>query len=162
MSETERQQIIAAALRDVMNAPEVTSRGRRRPPPNRPRQRPLMVVMIMGWALVGWIWIARPAALFSGSTPARVLSAEQREASLRYAIYLQRHEVAAYAREHGQLPSTLAEVELDPAAGLVLEREEGGRWAVVGTQGGEALRLTDRMDADSFLGSSLTTLTQAR
>lgn len=157
MDESKRRRLLTEAVQDAM-APRDGG-----PPPRRSRrprttQQTLLFLVLLGWAVLAWIWTARPAAIFSSRAAARPVSAAQREASLRYAIYLQRHEIADYARQHGRLPATLVEVELDPSAGLVLEHGEGGGWAVVGTQGEVALRLTDRMNADSFLGSSLITL----
>lgn len=161
MSESERRKILAEALQEAMAAPEVGKRRRGSSPP-RNRQRSLLFITLLGWAVLGWIWIARPAAIFNSGQAAPAVSAEQREARLRYAIYLQRHEIAAFLRQNGRLPATLADAELDRSAGLRLEFGADGGWAVVGDHDGTPLRLTDRMDADSFLGNSLTILEAAR
>ncbi len=161
MNESNRHQIIAEALREAMDSEIVNRKPQRRPPP-RNRQRSLLLMTMLGWAVLGWIWIARPAAIFGTGAPEPAVSAEQREARLRYAIYLQRHEIAAYLRQSGRLPATLADAELDSSAGLRLEYGADGGWAVVGDHDGTPLRLTERMDADSFLGNSLTILEAAR
>lgn len=157
MDDQQRQQALEDAVRDAV----ATHAQRLEAPPaaKAPTQReaPLIVGILVGWALIGWIWLAQPAVLFGPGTDTE-LTAVEREARLRFGMYLQHQEVVAFATDSGRLPHSLAELELDPADGVRLEFDEQGRWALVGTDGEMTLRLTEAMSADSFLGTSLATL----
>lgn len=119
----------------------------------------LITVLLLTWACIAWLWIARPAWLFA--PPARVqYTPDQEEAALRFAIYLQRSRVEAHARRHGTLPESLAEVE-PREDGVEMIRDSDG-YELIGQRGALQLRLHRRMDADSFLGNSLSRLQDAR
>lgn len=133
-------------LRQVRAVRERRDRG--------PNHRPwLTLFIVVAWAFVAYVWIARPAFLFEGPTPTET-TASQREARLRYAVYLQRGRVAAYRTEHGRLPETLREAG-PVEEGVEYERTSDSSYTVFGTVDGTVLRLSDRMSADSFLGDAL-------
>ena len=119
------------------------------------RQPALAVVLVIGWVLLGWLWITKPPAIF-GAKPLAERSPALAEASMRYALYLQRTQVEDHRRQSGRLPSTLAamdHVESGVTYGLI-----GGGYVLEGFANGSLLRLTNSMAADSFLGSSVNLL----
>lgn len=124
-------------------------------------QMPLAVAILLGWALIGYIWLAEPAFIF-GPTGATEVPAAEREARLRFGMYLQHQEIVAFTRDSGRLPHSLGELEMDPADGVQLEFDQQGAWALVGNDGDLSLRLTESMSADSFLGTSLVILQGSR
>jgi hypothetical protein len=130
-------------------------RGDRRGSPGQRAQWPFVLVMLLSLGATAWIWLARPAVIF-GTLDRPPRSAEVEAATLRFALFLEHARVREYIAVHGRPPSTLA------AAGPVEEgvtlEAAGGRWLVRGDAGGVTLRLTDRMDADSFLGNAIQVL----
>lgn len=156
MDERERQQSLEDAVRDAVAAHAEQS-GPSRPTAAPRREAPLLAFVVLGWIVIGWIWIAKPAVVF-GPPAVAESSATVREARLRYAMYLQHHEIARFVRDSGRLPGSLAELALDPADGVRLEFDQQGTWALVGTDRELTLRLSEAMSADSFLGTSLATL----
>lgn len=119
------------------------------------RQPALAVLLVIGWGVLGWLWISQPAAIF-GEKPLAARSPALAEASMRYALYLQRTRVENYRRSHGRLPTSLAttgQVEGGVTYGLI-----GGGYVLEGFANGSLLRLTSSMAPDSFLGSSVNLL----
>lgn len=154
----DRRRQLAEALQDALGAQArganqaAVSTGFRRLEGQRRRQRRLLTLVAVGWALLLWLWVARPAAVFSPLRPPDGTPA-QRDAALRYALYLQAARLEAFKAEHGHLPATLDEIE-------VVEKGlhyvgSGNDWALRGAAGTVELELTSRMSADSFLGRSL-------
>lgn len=156
MDDQERQDALEAAVRDaVATHAQRPAAPRRAAPPHR--QTPLILGVLAGWVVIGWIWLAQPAALFDPA-PVPEASPATREARLRFGMYLQHQEIAAFARDSGRLPHALSELAIDPAEGIRWEVDAQGAWALVGTDGEVTLRLTEGMAADSFLGQSLAIL----
>jgi hypothetical protein len=161
MQEQERRQSLEDAIRDVM-APRVLSpaearHSQRRPARGLPPQLMALIVLLT-WSLIAWIWLSRPAFLFGPRVAAEVSPATQ-EASLRFALYLERSRVDSYRQRQGRLPTDLA-ITGPVEEGVTMVRTAEG-YALIGTRGLLQLRLTDRMNADSFLGTSLDVLRRA-
>ncbi len=140
----------------------VESRPDPKAPTRRQRDRTstgtLITLLLITWAAIAWLWIARPGWLFA--PPARApYTAEQEEAALRFSLYLQRSRIEAHAREHGRLPESLAELELREE-GVDMLRDSNG-YQLVGRRGALELRLDRRMNVDSFLGNSVQVLRDA-
>jgi hypothetical protein len=102
--------------------------------------------------LLAWLWIAQPAAVFAPGSPA-FLSADQREAIARFALYLERARVEQFVADRGRLLATLAEAgEVEDG---VQYRSQGQDYTLEIRDGAIQLQLTNRMHADSFLGDAL-------
>ena len=152
MDERERSQKLEEAVRDAVasrkdDAPVVAcdrSRGR--------RQGVLVAILMLTWAAIAYIWLARPAFVF-GPTAVAVQPPAVREASLRFALYLERRRIDAYTAANGRLPASLADAG-PVESGVTFERNDAG-YVLVGHRDDLTLTLTSAMNADSFLGSSL-------
>ncbi len=160
MDDHERQQALEEAVRDAVATHAQHAAAQRSRPASR-GEAPLVAAILLGWALIGYAWLAKPAIIF-GPTMAAEMSVAEREARLRYAMYLHHHDVVAFARDSGRLPNSLDELEKDAADGVRLEFDERGAWALVGVDHEMSLRLTEGMSADSFLGNSLVTLRNSK
>lgn len=111
----------------------------------------------LGW-LVVFFALLTPPAFLRGPAPVPYRPPDGTvEASLRYGLWLADHRVGDFLAREGRLPSFLAESGTsDPAITLDVTGERSYR--LVGRAGELELVLTDRMAADSFLGTSLTAL----
>ncbi|MEO5798459.1 MAG: hypothetical protein ABIZ70_03555 [Gemmatimonadales bacterium] len=125
---------------------------RKRHEGNAKYQPGLLLFIVAAWAFIGYVWIARPAFIYE-QQPAAALTPAQREARLRYAIYLQRARVDAFRTEHGRLPESLRETGA-VESGVEYERTAENGYDVFGSSDGTVLRLSDRMSVDSFLGDA--------
>ena len=158
MQDQERLSHLEAAVRDAMQGQGHASGPRRQVSRPATSQRTLILVLLLVWSVIGWIWSSRPAFVFG--EPATVApSVEVEEATLRFALYLERSRVDAYVQRQGQLPPSL------DAAGAVEEgvsmlRTSDG-YELLGRRGASELRLSSAMRADSFLGNSLDVLRRA-
>jgi hypothetical protein len=149
----ERWDQLEAAVRDVVaSTPEPPRGASRTPQSDRASRRPLVLVLMLVWSLIGWIWSTKPAFLF-GAQRVVMESPAVEEATLRFALYLQRNRVDAFVRRNGQLPNALAAAG-PTEAGVTLIRTSDG-YELLGERGATRLRLGSRMSADSFLGGSL-------
>jgi hypothetical protein len=109
------------------------------------------------WLVVAWLLVATPAIARGPEDRPWQPTVAQREASLRYGLWLARDRVEGFRREHGRLPSFLAEAGVaDPSVTLLVEGER--QYTLEGRDGPMRLSLESTMAADSFLGSSLTLL----
>lgn len=151
-----QRQEIEAAIRDAVasrtnGADDIATR-------RITRKRVLIGFLIVMWATIGWLWIAEPAWLFA-PPPGRVATQEEQVASLRFALYLQHARVKAYQARFGRLPTVLSEA--GPVEEGVTMSVRGGTFELVGQRSGFELRLSEAMDADSFLGNSIQILQRA-
>jgi hypothetical protein len=160
MTDQNSQKQLGDALRDVLEAQHDAEGELREVRASRARreaqakyQPGLLLFIVAAWGFIGYAWVARPAFVFGGA-PSADLSASQREAKMRYAIYLQRARVDAYRATTGRLPESLRDVGA-VEAGVQYERTTEASYEVSGSVDGTVLRLTDRMSADSFLGDAL-------
>lgn len=160
MTQEKRKAEMANALAEVLSAQRTTSgelkayRAAAKSRADQPRFQPgWLLIVVFAWGFIAYAWIARPDFLFRvGTTPA--LSVEQREARMRYAVYLQRARVETFRARAGRLPETL--LESGPVErGVEYERIAEDRYEISGSVDGTVLRLGDRMSADSFLGDAV-------
>lgn len=124
--------------------------------PIKRNQGILVGVLLASWALIGWIWIARPALIFGPPAESLEPSPAWREASLRFGLTLQRGRIEEYTVQNGRLPATLEDAG-EVEDGIAWERGDSS-YTLTGTDGDLQLVLTDRMAVDSFLGNSLDVL----
>ncbi len=150
MNEQQRREALYEAVREVLPAEDPAVR-----PVPPPRNRRAVLALALGWGFLGYIWIARPGWIFGPATDS-VLSADRREAALRFTLYLERGRVEGFTEEHGRLPGSLAEA--GPVDEGVDWRPDGSGYVLTGELQGQTLRLSSAMDADSFLGRSLDVL----
>ena len=159
MDDWERRQKLEEALRHAVEERQPSpaeQRMQRRAPRDR-SPAGWIAVLIAGWACLAWIWLARPAFVFGPPEPPPP-TVEEQEASLRFAMFLQRARVEAYRAARGRLPAALPEA--GPVEDGVSYQRLGPDFVITGTRGGLSLRLTTAMDADSFLGRSIEVLSR--
>jgi len=109
------------------------------------------------WLVLAWLLVATPAIARGPEDRPWQATVAQREASLRYGLWLARDRVDGFHRAEGRLPSFLAEAGVtDTSFTLVIEGER--QYTLEGRDGPMRLSLESTMAADSFLGSSLTLL----
>lgn len=161
MEDPQRWERLEAAVRDAVETRSKSPaelRSAARGARGERSTRTLVLVLLLLWAVIGWIWSTKPGFIFGVAAPEAQAPAVE-EATLRFALFLERGRVGAYVRRHGQVPAALGSsgaVE----DGVTLVRTSDG-FVLVGQRGDIQLRLNDKMDADSFLGGSLEVLRQA-
>lgn len=158
MADTDQHRILEEALRDVVADQAATAESQRAARRLRPRKSAptLIIVAVLAWGALAWLWIARPAAIFGSGVNAVAMTANEQDAFVRYGLYLQRARVERFRAQLGRLPSTLAEsgpVE----AGVEFATTSDG-YVLEAKAGAGTLRLTERMNADSFLGDAVARL----
>ncbi len=154
MDEAERRQKLEEALREAIQPREASPaefRARARAT-RRDRSPFLAAAMVLSWIGLGWFWIAKPAFFF-GPKPSPAIPPGKEEASLRFAIYLERGRVDEYVERHARLPESLAET--GDVEDSVAYQRAGGGYVLTGRYGPLQLRLSSAEDADSFLGRSI-------
>lgn len=158
MEDTDQHRILSEALRDVVADQAATAESARAARRVRPRKNPpaLIVVAVVAWGVLGWLWIARPAWIFGSGVSAPAMSAGERDAHVRYGLYLQHTRVERFREQKGRLPTSLAEAGLVDT-GLIFATTSGG-YVLEAMAGAATLRLTERMNADSFLGNAVARL----
>lgn len=148
-----------SALRAVLESKRqeaVDSRATREAARRREANRvPTVVMVVLGWSVLAWMWIAKPAMIFNVAET-RTLSPQQVEATARFALFLEKSRVDVYAKTHGRLPARLSDA--GPVEEGVAYQRAGSGYVLSREANGASLRLTSSMNADSFLGNSLQVL----
>ena len=162
MSEQQSNGELNSALRAVLESKRQEAEESRTAKEEARRREsnrvPTVVMVVVGWGVLAWMWIARPAMIFDvAETP--TLSAPQVEATARFALFLERSRIETYARTHGRLPSRLSDA--GPVEHGVIYQRAGSGYVLSRDANGVPLRLTNAMNADSFLGNSLQVLRDA-
>lgn len=153
MQDQQRWDQLEAAVRDVVESQQGESTGRRKPARRSPQPaRPLILLLLLVWSMIGWIWSTRPAFLFGRRITVERTPAQE-EATLRFALYLERGRVDAYVRRNGQLPARLSDAGPQEEGVMLVPTSDG--YELVGQRRDMVLRLSNRMSPDSFLGNSL-------
>jgi hypothetical protein len=160
MNDRERHEALEDAVRDAVATHAERAEVPRAVAAPR-REAPLVAAIVLGWVLIGWIWLSKPAVVF-GPAPVPEITRQEREARLRFAMYLHHQEIVAFAQDSGRLPHSLEELSVDREEAVQLAFDASGGWALTGTDETLSLRLTEGMSADSFLGRSLETLRNSR
>ncbi len=151
MTEEERRDALYDALREIV-PPEGPVADPVPPPRGTTRG---VLALAMGWAFLGYVWIARPAWVF-GPSEAVEMTAVRQEAALRFGLYLERARIDDYRDAHGSLPASL-ELAGPVEDGIVFAPTDS-TYVLTGELGAHRLTLTSAMDVDSFLGNSLQAL----
>ncbi len=148
MNDQQRREALYEAVRELVSDGEPEADPV--PPPRRSSRA--LLALAFGWMFLGYIWIARPSWIF-GERIDPVLTAERRDAALRFTLYLEQGRIEEFADENGRLPNDLAEV--GPVEEGVSWRHDGDGYDLTGELQGQTLRLSRQMDPDSFLGGAL-------
>jgi hypothetical protein len=120
-----------------------------------------MIATAMCWSVLLALLLFPPAIARMPDDRPFTSPAGQREASLRFGLWLARHQVDAFVRSNARVPSYGGESVIEDRA-IQLEANDRYRYALVAREGPVALRLTSEMSADSFLGRSLIELRASR
>jgi len=143
-----KQRLVDAYDRLVASEQERPQRDRPPPPPREP---------VWKWAFVGvawlallYIWLGRPAWLFTPERATRVVDAE---ASLRFAIYLQRERVVQFYRGNGHLPANLDQTVL-VEKGLSYQPLQDSVFVLRGREAGLALGYRSNQPIHAFMGDT--------
>jgi hypothetical protein len=159
MQEQQRWDQLEAAVRDAVETSQGDKHSRRKSARvATPPSRTLVLFSLLLWVFIAWIWSTRPAFLF-GEPARKVSSPAVDEATLRFALYLERGRVEAYVRRTGQLPANLGATGTVEEGVAFLRTSDG--YHLIGRRGASELQLSSRMNADSFLGNSLQVLRQS-
>lgn len=158
MADTDQHRILSEALRDVVADQAATAESERVARTVRPRRHPqaLLILAVVGWGALAWIWIARPAWVFGSGTTVPTMTADQQDAHVRYSLYLQRARVERFRERQGHLPATL--VEAGPVEDGVVFATTSEGYVLEAQAGATTLRLSEQMNADSFLGDAVARL----
>jgi hypothetical protein len=162
MEDRERLELLTSALQDAVKDRQQTdaeARNARRDREKRRNPAYAWATVLVGGALLAYLWTARPAWVFV-TAEAPAMTAEEEEATLRFALYLERNRIDAFQQREGRLPTSLDEA--GPVETGVDYLREGSSFALEGRRGALQLRLSAAMDSDSFLGSSLQFLDENR
>ncbi|MBL0177981.1 MAG: hypothetical protein IPP98_02500 [Gemmatimonadetes bacterium] len=154
MTPENRRKDLADALHAVAEAQraEAAETQRRQQPPRRTGTQPATIFIgILAACVLGWLWTARPAAIFAPELTAPLTPAAA-EARSRFALYLERARVDAYRRSVGRLPSSLEQA--GPVEDSVTFRITDGGYVLERRASGALMQLTDQMNSDSFLGTA--------
>ncbi len=154
--EHEHNAELAAALRDVIAASDAAEQSAARP--HRDRHPVQRLTILVGIALLAWLWITRPAWVFGPRPPS--YTAAEAQAAARYGIVLQQYRIEQYRRRHGSLPTTLT--SLGPSVGVAVDFAPLGStdYRLSATVDSVTVVFVSGMAVDSFLGNSLAILQQ--
>ncbi len=157
MDDRERLELLESALQDAVKdrtQSEAEARNARRGRERRRNPAFAWATVLVGGALLAYLWTARPAWVFV-TAEAPTMTAEEEESTLRFALYLERNRIDAFRQREGRLPASLDEA--GPVEAGVDYLREGNSFALEGRRGALQLRLSAAMDSDSFLGNAIQT-----
>ncbi len=145
---TDKQQLLEA-FEGVVSREREKAVERRSLPVARRTHVVVLVACILSWGALAYIWLARPEWLFPGN-PAAGLAPAEREARLRFAIYLERERVLDFRASHHRLPSSLAEAG-DVEAGVEYAVSGDSTFVVSAVVRDSLLTLNESQAADDLL-----------
>jgi hypothetical protein len=143
----------AMLLRDVMDHAVKTEKETARRTTRKPSHARVVALGIVGalvLALSAYSWIARPEFIW-GPRPTP-LPAAQREAGLRFAMFLLSQRIKAYRDAGGGYPPSLSAIG-DSLAGVTYS-VSGNVFELRATENGKPIVLRSDQSADAFLGNS--------
>jgi hypothetical protein len=143
----------AMLLRDVMDhAVEVEKETARRSPRKESHARAIALGTVCALLLVvsAYAWIARPEFIW-GPRPTPVPPV-QKEAGLRFAMFLLSQRIKAYRDAAGEYPPSLTALG-DSLSGVAYVRS-GNVFELRATENGKQIVLRSDQPADAFLGNS--------
>ena len=154
MDDRARKEALLEAVRELVpEQPGPAEEPRRGTGTGRPARA--AASLVVSWAFLGWLWIARPAWVFGPPPPTPVTAAE-RDAAMRMSLWLERGRIEEFVEEHGRRPGGLEDT--GRVAGEVSWIRQGSGYVLSVTLDSSTLIMSDRMDADSFLGNALEVL----
>lgn len=120
-----------------------------------------MIAAVVSWGSLIVMLLFQPAIARIPEDRTFVAPPELRAASLRFGLWLARHQVDAFKRSAARLPSYAGEAGIDDRA-ILLEANGRDRYSLIARDGLIALKLTSEMSVDSFVGESLAALASSR
>jgi hypothetical protein len=120
------------------------------------RQRKFRRAMILFGALAITLYLTLNPPNWIQPPPAPAPTGAEREASDRFAIYLQAQRIEQYRNITGRLPSTMEEAG-EPMPGIRYEVLGDGVYALTSSRD-QAIRYSSRDSLGTFLGGSMTML----
>lgn len=99
---------LLAAFDGVVNRERERAVERRSLPVARRTGAVVLVVCILAWGGLAYTWLGKPAWLFPAD-PVTGLTEPEKEARLRFGLYLQRERVLDFLATHRRLPASLSE-----------------------------------------------------
>lgn len=155
MTQIERRRALAESLQNAIDHPmrrstdikQENETGRHEA--RQRRRRVVAILFLVAWGSLGWLWLARPDAVFNPPLGQAEGAEYSAEAGLRYGMFLQAARIREFEADSGRLPQTIAEAG-EAEEGLTYSLT-GGRWTLRGTVNGTVLELTSEMSADAFL-----------
>ena len=137
------------AFDGVVNREREKAVERRSLPPIRKTHAAVVLVCVLCWGALAYTWLAKPEWLFPGDQ-AGTLTASQRDARLRFALYLERERVLDFRATHRRLPASLAEAG-DVEAGVEYAVSGESTFVVSALVGDSLLTLNESESADLLL-----------
>lgn len=120
-----------------------------------------MIAAVVSWGSLIVLLLFQPAIARLPEDRAFVAPPELRAASLRFGLWLARHQVDAFKRSAARLPTHVGEAGVDDR-NILLEANGRDRYTLIARDGPIALKLTSEMSVDSFVGESLAALASSR
>jgi len=143
------------ALRDVLtHAVEVEKESRKHSGPPGSSGTGRMITMILGvpaLAFCVYSFVARPEFIW-GPNPSSV-TAERRDANLRFTMFLLSQRIRTQGRSLGKLPATLTDVGESPP-GITYSVVSDTVFELRATEGGQAVVLRSNEPPRQFLGDA--------
>lgn len=140
---------LLAAFDKVVDREKEKIRTAQRPLLKRRTSVAVIVVCILAWGALGYTWLARPAWLFSAD-PALARTSTEKEATLRFGMYLETERVWDFVDKHQRLPVNLGEAG-DVEEGVSYEITGDRAFVLTGTLGTTRLTLSSSDDVQAFL-----------
>ncbi len=120
----------------------------------------VLVACILSWGALAYTWLAKPGWLFP-SDPSASRTPAEREAELRFGVYLERERVLDFRATHHRLPVTLAEAG-DVEEGVEYTVSGDSTFVVSAMVRDSLLTLNESQSADDFLKTTGITPSRAR
>ncbi len=145
----DKRELLAAFDGVVNREREKAIESRRSLPVARRTHVAVLVVCLLSWGALVYTWLAKPAWLFPAD-PAASLTPGEREARLRFGMYLERERVLEFRATHHRLPASLAEAG-DVEAGIEYAVRGDSTFVVSAMAGDILLTLDESQSADELL-----------
>jgi hypothetical protein len=109
----------------------------------------VFLLLLVASGILGYVWLGRPTWLYPPD-PSLSQSPAQREASLRFGIYLQSERVRAFRRDHGRLPHDLEETG-EVEEGVAYRQTGDSTFLITGTDDSLTFTLSSEESPAKFL-----------
>ena len=155
----EKQELLAA-FDGVVNREREKAVERRSLPVARRTHAAVLVVCLLSWGALVYTWVAKPEWLFPRDQSASP-SAAEREARLRFGMYLERERVLDFRATHHRLPASLADAG-DVEEGIKYVASGDSTFVVSAVVRDSLLTLNESQSADELLKPTGITPSRAR